>query len=172
MQFDNLKLVSQAFPAKQLMFTEGCKEKFNMDSVYNWSLGEKYGYSMINDFNDGTVAWTDWNVLLDEHGGPNHVGNFTFSPIHADTKTGKLIYTNAYYYIGQFSKFILPGAKRIASSSNRTDLQTTGFINPDGSIAVVVMNTTDKKISYKLWWNGQIIEPESAAHSISTLVIR
>lgn len=172
MQFENLKLVSQAFPEKQLIFTEGCKEKFNIDSVYNWSLGERYGYSMINDFNNGTVAWTDWNVLLDEHGGPNHVGNFAFSPIHADTKTGKLIYTNSYYYIGQFSKFILPGARRIASSSNRADLQTTAFINPDKTIAVVVMNTTDKNLPYKLWMDGQIVETESAAHSISTLVIK
>ena len=65
------------------------------------------------------LAWTDWNVLLDETGGPNHVGNFCFSPIHADTKNGKLIYTNAYYYIGHFSKFIKPGAKRIAASANR-----------------------------------------------------
>ena len=67
---------------------------------------------MINDFNDGAVGWTDWNVLLDEQGGPNHVGNFCFAPVHADTKTGELIYTNSYYYIGHFSKFVRPGARR------------------------------------------------------------
>ncbi|MEJ0080259.1 MAG: hypothetical protein WDM78_04710 [Puia sp.] len=44
---------------------------------------------MINDFNDGTVAWTDWNILLDEQGGPNHVGNFCFAPVHADLKKGR-----------------------------------------------------------------------------------
>ena len=61
---------------------------------------------MINDFNDGASAWTDWNILLDENGGPNHVGNFCFAPVHADTRNGQLIYTNAYYYIGHFSKFV------------------------------------------------------------------
>jgi glucosylceramidase len=127
---------------------------------------------MINDFNNGTVAWTDWNVLLDEHGGPNHVGNFCFSPLHADIKNGKLIYTNAYYYIGHFSKFIRPGAKRIASSSNRAELQTTSFINTDGSIAVVVMNTTGKKLSYYLWMNNKRVSTESLPHSISTLIIK
>ncbi|MEP6674931.1 MAG: glycoside hydrolase family 30 protein [Ferruginibacter sp.] len=172
MQFENLKLVSQAFPGKQLIFTEGCKEKFNIDSVYNWALGEKYGYSMINDFNNGTVAWTDWNVLLDEKGGPNHVGNFCFAPIHADTKNGKLIYTNAYYYIGHFSKFIRPGARRIASSANRAELQTTSFVNTDGSIAVIVMNTTAKKILYHLWMNSKTVTTESLPHSISTLIIK
>lgn len=172
MQFDNLRLVSQAFPDKHLIFTEGCKEKFNLDSVNNWSLGERYGYSMINDFNNGTVAWTDWNVLLDEKGGPNHVGNFCFAPVHADTRSGKLIYTNAYHYIGHFSKFISVGAKRISVSSSRAQLQTTGFVNPDGSIVVVVMNTTDKEMPYHLWLNGKAAEAKSLPNSINTLVIR
>jgi len=127
MQFDNLRLVSQAFPDKHLVFTEGCKEKFNIDSVNNWSLGERYAHSIINDFNSGTVAWIDWNILLDEQGGPNHVGNYCFAPLHGDTKTGKLIYTNAYWYIGHFSKFIRPGAQRIAASSSRSFLERHRF---------------------------------------------
>lgn len=172
MQFDNLRLVNQAFPGKNLIFTEGCKEKFHIDSVNNWSLGEKYGYSMINDFNNGTVAWTDWNILLDETGGPNHVGNFCFAPVHADTRTGKLIYTNAYYYIGHFSKFIRPGAKRIGASSSRAQLQTTAFANTDGSIVVIVMNTTDQKLPYHLWLKGNGAATESLPHSISTIVIK
>jgi glucosylceramidase len=172
MQFDNLRLVNQAFPDKHLIFTEGCKEKFNIDSVNNWSLGERYGHSMINDFNNGTVAWTDWNILLDEKGGPNHVGNFCFAPVHADTKSGRLIYTNAYYYLGHFSKFIRPGAKRIGASSSRIKLETTAFQNTDGSIAVVVMNQSDDKMKYKLWINGEVAETESLPHSISTLVIK
>lgn len=172
MQFDNLRLVNQAFPGKALIFTEGCKEKFDMDSVYNWSLGERYGNSMINDFNNGTVAWTDWNILLDEKGGPNHVGNFCFAPIHADTRSGKLIYTNAYYYIGHFSKFIRPGAKRISSSSSRAALQTTAFQNTDGSIVVIVMNTSANKLPFYLWMKGQAASAESLPHSISTLVIK
>jgi len=172
MQFENLKLVSNAFPNKQLIFTEGCKERFNMDSVHNWSLGEKYGYSMINDFNNGTAAWTDWNILLDEKGGPNHVGNFCFAPVHADTKTGKLIYTNAYYYLGHFSKFIRPGAKRIGASSSRSQLQTTAFKNVDGSIAVVVMNSTENNIPFNLWVDGKAAQTESLPHSISTIIIQ
>ncbi|MBV9987548.1 MAG: glycoside hydrolase family 30 protein [Chitinophagaceae bacterium] len=171
MQFDNVRTVSRAFPDKNLIFTEGCQEKFDLDSVYNWSLGEKYGHSMINDFNSGTVAWTDWNVLLDEKGGPNHVGNFCFAPVHADTRTGKLIYTNAYYYIGHFSKFIKGGAKRIGATSNRAQLQTTAFRNPDGRIAVVVMNRGNSKVSYLLWIRGQVASVESLPHSISTLMI-
>src|SRR5437763_1414025 len=110
--FDNVRLVHETFPGTHLIFTEGCNDTFDMQKVNDWKLGEHYAYSMINDFNNGTEAWTDWNVLLDETGGPNHVNNFCFAPLHADTKTGRLIYTNAFYYIGHFSKFIRPGAKR------------------------------------------------------------
>ncbi len=66
MRFDNVKMVGEAFPDKHLMFTEGCVEKFNLDSIGNWGLGERYGNSLINDFNNGMAAYTDWNVLLDE----------------------------------------------------------------------------------------------------------
>ena len=132
-------------------------------------LGELYGRSMINDFNSGTVGWTDWNVLLDETGGPNHVKNFCFAPVHADTRTGELIYTNSYYYIGHFSKFVRAGAKRITSSPSRSPLLSTAFINPDGKVAVVVMNRTDQKMNYFLWLDGQAAEVESLPHSIQTL---
>jgi glucosylceramidase len=168
--FDNVKLVREAFPDKHLIFTEGCADSFKFERLNDWKLGEMYGRSMINDFNSGTVGWTDWNVLLDETGGPNHVQNFCFAPVHADTRTGELIYTNSYYYIGHFSKFIQPGAKRITSSPSRSPLLSTAFLNPDGKVAVVVMNRTEQKIPYFLWLDGQAAEVESLPHSIQTLV--
>jgi len=168
--FDNVKLVREAFPDKHLIFTEGCADSFKFERLSDWKLGELYGRSMINDFNSGTVGWTDWNVLLDETGGPNHVQNFCFAPVHADTRTGELIYTNSYYYIGHFSKFIQPGAKRITSSPSRSPLLSTAFLNPDGKVAAVVMNRTEQKIPYFLWLDGQAAEVESLPHSIQTLV--
>jgi len=170
MQFDNLKRVAEAFPEKNLIFTEGCIEKFDYARLGDWSLGERYGNSLVNDFNSGTVAWTDWNILLDENGGPNHVGNFCFAPVHADTRKGTLIYTSAYYYLGHFSRFIKPGAKRIISSSNRDILQSTAFINPDGKTIILVLNTSDNELAYKVWVKGKAADAVSAAHSIATLI--
>lgn len=172
MQFDNLKRVGEMFPDKSLILTEGCIEKFNFEKINDWSLGERYGLSMINDFNSGTVGWTDWNILLDENGGPNHVGNFCFAPVHADTRTGELIYTNAFYYIGHFSKFVRPGAKRISTSTNRDKLQATAFINDDGKIVVVVLNLSDDEIPFKLWMKGNAASATSLPHSINTFVVK
>jgi len=169
MQFDNLRLVHEAYPEKNLIFTEGCVERYHPKQVNDWRLGERYGYSMLNDINAGTVAWIDWNILLDEKGGPNHVGNFCFAPIHANSKTGKLTYTNSYYYIGHFSKFVKKGAVRIASSSNRDALETTAFKNPDGKIAVVVLNRSSKIIAYKLGLYGQAASISSLPNSITTI---
>ncbi len=126
---------------------------------------------MINDFNSGAEGWTDWNILLDERGGPNHVGNFCFAPIHADTRTGKLIYTNSYYYIGHFSKFIRPGAKRIVAAPSRSMLLATAFLNPDGTVVVVVMNPTAKAGDYNLVVESASVAVKSLPHSIQTLVL-
>lgn len=171
MQFDNERRVHETYPTKNLVFTEGCIEKFDFSKVNDWALGERYGNSLINDFNAGTVAWTDWNILLDETGGPNHVGNFCYAPVIGDTKSGKLIYTNIYYYIGHFSKFIRPGAKRIATASSRDVLQTTAFLNTDGKVAVVVMNSSEKEQAFQLWIKGQAAQATSQPHSIMTMVV-
>jgi glucosylceramidase len=170
MMFDNVRLVHETFPDKPLLFTEGTPASYDPKRVNDWSLGEHYGRSMINDFNDGAVGWTDWNVLLDEQGGPNHVGNFCFAPVHADTRTGELVYTNSYYYIGHFSKFIRPQARRIAASPSRSALLSTAFVNPDRTVSVVVMNRGDQKIDYFLWVDGNAAPVTSLPHSIQTLV--
>jgi glucosylceramidase len=78
---------------------------------------------------------------------------------------------NSYFYIGQFSKFVRPGARRIISSSTSDDLLTTAFLNKDGSLAVVVMNSSDTNQPFYLWLNGRAAKSDSAAHSIMTLVV-
>jgi len=170
MMFDNVKLVRDTYPDKNLVFTEGCADSFDASKVTDWTLGERYARSMIHDLNNGTVGWTDWNILLDEKGGPNHVQNYCFAPLHADTRTGELVYTNSYYYIGHFSKFIRPGARRIASSPSRSSLLSTAFTNADGKTAVVVMNKGEQKVTYFLWIDGQAAEVNSPPRSIQTIV--
>jgi glucosylceramidase len=170
MMFDNVKKVAETFPDKKLMFTEGCTDRFDANRINEWALGEVYGHSMVNDFNNGTVGWTDWNILVDENGGPNHAGNFCFAPVIGDTRKGELTFTNSFYYIGHFSKFIRPGARRIISSSNRDMLETTAFKNMDGKIAVIVMNRSDKTVPYLLWVQNKAAKMESLPHSIATLI--
>ena len=115
---------------------------------------------MINDFNNGAEGWTDWNVLLDEKGGPNHVQNFCYAPIHADTKTGELSYMNSYYYIGHFSKFIRPGARRIISSSTTDELLTTAFLKQTEKLP---LSFSIFPIKRRLLTSGWVVKPQEPA---------
>jgi len=168
--FNNVKNVNESYPDKNLIFTEGCADSFTPEGYQSWKNAERYGLSMINDFNNGTVAWTDWNILLDETGGPNHVQNFCFAPIHADIKTGELISTPAYYYIGHFSKFIRPNAKRLSTACSRSQLQSTAFINENGKIVSIVMNQSDNDIKYKLYVGVDALDLNIPAHSIQSII--
>lgn len=166
----NLGNINESFPTKNILFTEGCQEGFDPEKYQYWKHAERYGSSMINDFNQGTVGWTDWNILLDQNGGPNHVSNFCFAPIHGDTDKGMLIYTPTYYYIGHFSKFIRPEAKRISTVSSRSHLLSTSFINKNNSLVSVVMNQSDMEISYNFYVNSDAIKLTIPPHAIQTIV--
>jgi glucosylceramidase len=170
--FENVKIMNEAYPDKKLLFSEGCTYPYNFKNIGQWQWGETYGRSMMNDLNNGTVAWVDWNILVDETGGPNHVHNYCFAPVIGDTRSGKVYYMNSYYYLGHFSKFIRPGAKRIACSSNNDDLLATAFLNPDGTVAVVSLNLTDKSMDFAVWIDGNKVSTRSLAHSIITLVLK
>jgi len=167
---ENLVAVRESYPDKHILFTEGTVERFDKARYQYWPNAERYGRSMLKDFNIGTVGWTDWNLLLDHTGGPNHVSNFCFAPIHADTRTGELIYTPTYYYIGHFSKFVRPGAQRVSTSTSRSVLLATSFINEDNKIATIVMNETDSAINYDFIVDTQKVALSIPARSMQTLV--
>jgi glucosylceramidase len=98
------------------------------------------------------------------------VSNFCFAPLVGDVNSGKLYYTNEYWYIGQFSKFIRPGARRVSATTNRDILQATSFLNKNGQLATVVLNRTDTPIAYHLWINGQWAAELAKPHSIATIL--
>ncbi len=134
----------------------------------SWALGERYAHNIINDLNRWTVGWIDWNLVLDETGGPNHVGNLCSAPILIDTANDALMHQSSYYYLGHFTRFIKPGAQRILCAASRQDLESTAFVNPDGSVAVVVMNRTDQAISFELHLDTKTAATELPPRSIAT----
>lgn len=150
--FDNVQLTHDAYPDKHLIFTEGCQE--GGPHIGSWVMGERYAHSIINDLNRWTEAWVDWNLVLDENGGPNHVGNYCSAPVILDTQAGKVLYQSAYYYIGHFSRFIRPGARRVGVAKTLDELEATAFLNTDGKLAVVVLNRTERPVEFFLKTKG------------------
>jgi glucosylceramidase len=166
--FDHVQLVHDAWPDKQLLFTEGCQE--GGPHLGSWDLGERYALSMMNDLNRWTVGWIDWNLLLDTTGGPNHVGNLCSAPVLADVANDALLHQSSYWYIGHFSRFIRPGAQRVLCAATRQDIEATAFVNTDGSCATVVMNRSDAAVTFVLRLDGQDREAELPPRSISSFV--
>jgi glucosylceramidase len=166
--FDHVQQLHDAWPDKQLLFTEGCQE--GGPHLGSWDLGERYGLSMINDLNRWTVGWIDWNLLLDHTGGPNHVGNFCSAPVLVDVADDALLHQSSYWYIGHFARFIQPGAQRVLCAATRQDLEVTAFINPDSSCATVTMNRTQATLRFVLRVGGQDFEAELPPRSIASFV--
>lgn len=165
----NVAAVHQAYPEINLLMTEATVEKFDPAKLQLWDNGERYGSEMIADLNAGATGWIDWNMLLDSRGGPNHVGNYCFAPLHA-SDDGQLVFTPSYAYLGHFSRYIKPGAQRVSAASSRSTLATVAFRNPDGSLAIVVMNKTAKAQQYRLNIDRKEVAVDIPAHAIQTVL--
>jgi glucosylceramidase len=150
--FDHVGLLHDAYPDKQLLFTEGCQE--GGPHLGEWAPAERYARSIISDLNHWTVGWIDWNLLLNETGGPNHVGNFCSAPMMADRERGELMPQASYDYLGHFSRFIHPGAQRVLCSASSEDLACTAAVNESGSVAVVVLNRSERAHRFVLRIDG------------------
>ncbi|MDD3478141.1 MAG: glycoside hydrolase family 30 protein, partial [Candidatus Izemoplasmatales bacterium] len=146
--FENVGKVHELFPDKGLLFTEGCVEMGV--HLNNWTTGERYARNMIGDLENFCEGYLDWNLYLDNLGGPNHVNNVCDAPIIIDIFPEKLILESSYYYIGHISKFVRPGAVRIQSTSTAKFAKIIAFENLDGSLAVIVFNETDQSETISL----------------------
>jgi glucosylceramidase len=164
--FENLETVHKLFPDKHLLFTEGTIE--GGVALGEFRTAARYARNMIGDFSHFNEGYIDWNLLLNEQGGPNHVGNYCDAPIIYDRKTKTVHYNPSFYAIKHFSSHVQPGAKRIASELSSDTLTHVAFVNPDQSIAIIIQNETDA---------DEIITIDNTniaitAHSISTLILR
>ncbi len=162
--FDNVRILHDAWPDKKLLYTEGGMRG-------TWQSANKLAISMIHDLNNWCNGWDFWNFVLDTTNGPRHAGGLGGSNIvTANLKTGELTYNPPYYVFGQFSRFIKPGAKRLACTSNNDDLIATAFINPDGKIASVVYNLLDHEKMFQVWIEKKALKGTIPANGIMTIV--
>ena len=169
--FDNIRIVREKFPEKLLIHTEGCTGYSHFrpeDEVHN---GELYGHDILGDLNNGSNGYIDWNILLDNKGGPNHKFNYCNSPLMLNKEKTDYIKNLTYYYIGHFSKYILPGSVRLGVSSYSDAIEITAFQNPDSSYAIVLLNKNHWNMEYDLCFGGQVLHDNLDAHAIVTYKI-
>ncbi|MDF2538674.1 MAG: glycoside hydrolase family 30 [Herbinix sp.] len=168
--FETISLTHEAFPDKELIFTEGCVE-YSRFSDNQLQGAQMYAHDIIGNLNAGMTGFLDWNIYLDEKGGPNHVNNFCDAPIMINTKEDSFEVHLSYDYIGHFSRYIKKGAKRIGFSKYTDKLEMTAFRNPDGSIVVIMLNRNETAIPVNCDINNQLFHVEIPNNAIVTAVI-
>lgn len=165
--FDNVQKVHDEFPDKNLIFTEGCQE--GGPHLGSWDLGERYATSIINDLNRWTVAWLDWNLILDTQGGPNHVGNYCSAPMIVDTNTQEILYQSSYFYIGHFSRFIKQGDSILEIENDTNLLSLSSVSKHKDKINTVILNKSNASESFKYLGANTSVDLTIPERSIITL---
>lgn len=169
--FEALGMIHERFPDKKLILSEACIEYSKFAADDDLKNAQKYAHDMIGNMNHGMNAFYDWNVVLDENGGPNHVGNFCDAPYLFDTKNKELIRRNTADYLWHFTHFIKPGAVRIGISSYTDEVEATAFLNPDDSIVCILLNRTDHDIEVNVRLGNKMAQIVAASCCIGSITV-
>ena len=170
--FEQVDEVARRWPDKELLFTEGCVEYTRGEDrkATQERKAEQYAHAVTGSLNAGAAGFIDWNLLLNEKGGPNHARNFCEAPLMYDRDKRELVANRSFFYMAHFSRFAPVGSRRFLTSRYTDDLETVGFLRPDGSRALVVLNRHARPRKFLVSEGEFTAECKAAGHSITTLV--
>lgn len=194
---DALQEVHTRAPEKYLIQTEGCVDsevpKWKDDAWYwskeatdwgwDWAPEEqkkdhpkyvpvyRYARDMIGSLNNWVDGWVDWNMVLDRQGGPNWFKNWCVAPVIVDPELDEVYFTPLYYTMVHFSRYIRPGAVRIGFENSDEELMVTAAKNPDGTIAVVVLNMGTETKGFQLKLAEESVDIQINGKALQTIII-
>lgn len=195
---DALDAVHERFPHKHLLHSEGCVDNQvpmwrdddwywrpeATDWGYHWAPEEdkhhhppyvpvyRYARDIIGGLNSWLTGWVDWNLVLDDRGGPNLAENWCCAPVIAKPETDEVYFTPMYHVLAQFSRYLRPGAVRIGVENGIDGVMVTAVENPDGDLAVVLLNQAQESRDFMLRVGGSRVGLTIPGESIQTLVVR
>lgn len=181
-EFDKLAAMIKHYPKIPFWMTEICwayeaNAPRNIKLPrYDWEDGDFWGNQIFGDIEAGASAWLYWNMILDEKGGP-----WQASPLHGNPdpnvqqpvvvvnrQTKKVDYMAVYYYLAHFSKFVRPGAVRVALSGSADKIRALAFRSPDGGLVLQLLNRRDTPATVNVGWRKQVLSANLPALSIAT----
>ncbi len=131
----------------------------------------RYARDIIGGLNSYLTGWVDWNIVLDDRGGPNHANNWCIAPVIAKPETDEVYYTPLYYVMRHFSRYIRPGAVRIGVDCGIEGLMVTALENPDGSIVVEILNQAPHDERFSLELDAESVEIAIPGSTLQTIII-
>lgn len=142
--------VHDAYPLKDAWLTEcsGGEWSPKFEEVLGW-MTDQLIIGASNNWSKGTLLW---NLALDPAHGP-HTGGCSDcrGVVTIDPTTGAITRNVEYYVLGHASRFILPGAYRVAAARRSDGVDAAGFLNPDGSrVAILYRKSGDGEVTIAL----------------------
>ena len=151
-EVSSMSLVHDLFPGKHAYYTEGGPDLAAPDYLDEWS---KWGEIFNGVLNNWARSITSWNLALDENGKPN-IGPFHCGGVvTVENGSHNVLRSGQYWALAHYSKHVQRGARVVATSSmapppressllgdlkHSTALTHCGFLNPDGSMILVLAN--------------------------------
>lgn len=131
----------------------------------------RHAWSLMKDFlGNGANAYMYWNISLLE-GGRSRWGWTQNSLIVVDPDTGAYRFTHEYQVLKHVSAYVRPGARRINTISPAGYDNQLAFLNPDGSIILVIQNDLNEDMPINIMLGNRMITPTLAADSFNTFVL-
>ncbi len=161
--------VETAFPAYAIWFTE-CSgitsTTFANDLVWNAQA------LLIGATRNWARSVSLWNLALDQNSGPK---NGTCSncrgvvTIDDSVSPANVTFNVEYYILGHLGRFVVPGAYRINSNTfGAGSIEDVAFQNPDGSIVLLVLNSSNNAGTFTVNFKGQSFNYTLPAGALAT----
>lgn len=161
-------VVRDAYPDKDVFFTE-CS-----GGAWAPNFGDNLAWTVKHLVIGATRHWARgvlmWNLALDEKYGP-HTGGCgnCRGVVTIDSRDGSVTRNEEYYAFGHASRFVRPGARRIASTSGADGLESVAFRNgDDASTALIVLNTNALPKSFAVQFAGRAVRYTLPGKAVAT----
>ncbi len=145
-----MTVVHDAYPSKDIFFTECTAGEWSPSFAANlrWDMEN----IVIGAARNWARTITKWNMALDTNHGPQNGGCTNCDGlVTIDRRAGAYRFNFDYYTLGHVSKFVRPGACRIASNTfGSGSIEDVAFENPDGSKALVVLNSGGRPSTFSV----------------------
>ncbi len=137
----------------------------------------RYARNIIVSLDHWVTGWIDWNIVLDQRGGPNHVGNYCGAPIMIDTSSGYVYYTPIFYILAQLSRTIRPGDRAVQTeilvlNDVRENVYACATINDGGLLSIQILNTSKQPVDFSLQLGQQYASAVIDANALQTIRIQ
>jgi O-glycosyl hydrolase len=144
-------------------------EAMNLDRPhYEYADAPRWGAEIAEDLQNWVSGWDFWNMVTDDTGRSSW-GWQQDAVVLVNTDNQGVAYTPKYYAMAHFSRFIRPGAYRIATSGVPRGLVATAARNPDGTDVLVVVNSGRGDSTFTLATGGMHARVTVPGQGIVTL---